>query len=130
MTSRRRSPRTITAAVLTASLLALAGCSTDSTPDPAPASPDVASSPDMPVDPAAVGTGGELIAIASSNVQAAGYDDATAAMTVLFDSGGLYEYYAVPPDLWTAFVDAQPHPWSAVGYPGLVQGGYAYQRLQ
>ena len=77
-----------------------------------------------------VGTGGELIAIQSDNVQAAGYNDATGTMTVLFDSGGLYEYYNVPPSLWTAFVTAQPHPWSAVGDPQLVKGGYQYSRLE
>jgi hypothetical protein len=38
-------------------------------------------------------------------------------MTVLFDSGGLYEYYNLPAGLWEDFVAAQPHPWSQVGYP-------------
>jgi hypothetical protein len=79
--------------------------------------------------PARVGTGGELISIQSDNVQAAGYDDATRTMSVLFDSGGLYEYYDVPSSLWVDFVAAQPHPWSAVGYPELVQGGIAYERI-
>jgi hypothetical protein len=59
----------------------------------------------------------------------AGYDDSASVMTVLFDSGGLYEYYDVPAGLWEDFVAAQPSPWSTVGYPQLVQGGYAYQRL-
>lgn len=78
---------------------------------------------------AAAGTGGALIPIDSDNVAMAGYNDSTRVMTVLFDSARLYEYYDVPPALWEAFVAAQPDPWSLVGYPQLVQGGYAYQEI-
>ena len=76
-----------------------------------------------------VGTGGQLISIQSDNVRAAGYDEASKVMTVQFDSGALYAYYEVPADLWTAFLTAQPHPWSQVGYPRLVQGGIPYKRI-
>jgi hypothetical protein len=79
--------------------------------------------------PNEVGTSGQLIPIQSSNVSAAGYNDASAVMTVQFKSGALYEYYEVPPELWVSFVAAQPHPWSQVGYPQLVQGGYGYSRI-
>lgn len=95
----------------------------------AESSPDVTQEIGPPPEPQ-VGTGGELIPIQSSNVQAAGYDVSTGTMTVLFDSGGLYEYYEVPAGLWEAFVAAQPHPWSAVGDPQLVKGGYRYQRIE
>jgi len=76
-----------------------------------------------------VGTDGQLIPIQSDNVQSAGYDAATGIMTVLFYSGQLYEYYDVPAGLWEAFVAAQPDPWSMVGDPQLVKGGYQYQRI-
>lgn len=76
-----------------------------------------------------VGTNGQLISIQSDNVQAAGYDAVSSVMTVQFDNGALYEYYSVPTDLWTSFVAAQPHPWSQVGYPRLVQGGIPYKRI-
>ena len=76
-----------------------------------------------------VGTNGQLIAIQSDNVRAAGYDEVSMVMTVQFDNGALYEYYGVSADLWTSFVAAQPHPWSAVGYPRLVQGGIPYKRI-
>lgn len=59
----------------------------------------------------------------------AGYNDSSRVMTVLFDSARLYEYCDVPPALWEAFVAAQPDPWSLVGYPQLVQGGYGYQEI-
>ena len=76
-----------------------------------------------------VGTNGQLIAIQSDNVRAAGYDEVSMVMTVQFDNGALYEYYGVSADLWTSFVAAQPHPWSQVGYPRLVQGGIPYKRI-
>ncbi len=76
-----------------------------------------------------VGTNGELIYIQSDNVSAAGYDEGSMVMTVQFDNGALYEYYGVPAELWTSFIAAQPHPWSQVGYPRLVQGAIPYKRI-
>jgi hypothetical protein len=76
-----------------------------------------------------VGTNGELIYIQSDNVSAAGYDEVSMVMTVQFDRGAIYEYYGVPAELWTSFVAAQPHPWSQVGYPRLVQGAIPYKRI-
>lgn len=78
---------------------------------------------------AQIGTNGQLISIQSDNVRAAGYDATSLVMTVQFDNGALYEYYGVPADLWTSFVAAQPHPWSQVGYPRLVQEGIPYKRI-
>ncbi len=78
---------------------------------------------------AQVGTNGELISIQSDNVSAAGYDEASLVMTVQFRNGALYEYYQVPAELWISFIAAQPDPWSAVGYPRLVQGGVPYKRI-
>ena len=75
------------------------------------------------------GTNGVLIPISSSNVIAAGFDAKVLVMTVKFNNGALYEYYDVPISLWEDFVAAQPHPWSQVGYPRLVQAGVAYQRI-
>jgi hypothetical protein len=79
--------------------------------------------------PQQIGTNGQLIPIQSDNVQAAGYDSKSMVMTVQFKNGALYEYYGVTADLWTSFVAAQPHPWSQVGYPRLVQGGIPYKRI-
>lgn len=77
-----------------------------------------------------VGTNGQLISIKSDNVHAAGYDSKAMIMTVQFDNGSIYEYYGVPADLWTSFVAAQPHPWSEVGYPRLVQAGVPYKLIR
>jgi len=78
---------------------------------------------------AKIGTNGQLISIQSDNVRAAGYDESSMVMTVQFDNGAIYEYYGVQAELWTSFVAAQPHPWSQVGYPRLVQGGIPYKRI-
>jgi hypothetical protein len=111
--------------ILLASFLAVlgfSGCSGQST------NPDSASR-SVTVAPQQIGTNGQLISIQSDNVRAAGYDAASMVMTVQFDNGSLYEYYGVPAELWTSFVAAQPHPWSQVGYPRLVQGGVPYRKI-
>ena len=77
-----------------------------------------------------VGTDGVLIAIQSDNVAAAGYDLNSKTMTVQFNNGYTYEYYGVSSVLWTSFLAAQPHPWSQVGNPGLVQAGVPYRRIR
>jgi len=101
-------------------ILALAGCGSQNKIDDSQVNQSAVSQ---------IGTNGQLISIQSDNVRAAGYDEASRVMTVQFDNGALYEYYNVPTDLWTSFVAAQPHPWSQVGYPRLVQGGVPYKRI-
>ena len=76
------------------------------------------------------GTNGELIPIQSDNVNSAGYDETSLVMTVQFRNGAIYEYYGVPTQLWISFLAAQPHPWSQVGYPQLVQSGISYKRIR
>ncbi len=103
-------------------ILGLTGCGEQTLVTNSPSSTDSAESQ-------RVGTNGELIFIQSDNVRAAGYDESSMIMTVQFDNGALYEYYGVQAELWTSFVAAQPHPWSQVGYPRLVQGGIPYKRI-
>jgi hypothetical protein len=74
-------------------------------------------------------TNGEWIQIQSDNVSMAGYDASTQRMTVTFDNGKSYWYQPVDQSVWTAFYNAQPHPWSQVGYPALVESGIPYGRL-
>ena len=118
--------RSVTALALVG--LVAAGCGSSGTDDAPPVDSRAATGTDG-LDTAGIGTGGELIPIDSDNVAMAGYDDSTRIMTVLFDSARLYEYYDVPPQLWESFVAAQPDPWSLVGYPQLVQGGYDYREV-
>ena len=76
-----------------------------------------------------IGTNGTLISIQSDNVAAAGYDEINQTMVVQFHGGEIYEYYGVQPEVWLDFVQAQPHPWSQVGKPKLVDAGIPYQRI-
>lgn len=108
----------------------MTGCATTATSSPpTPPDPQPAIADDIQTDVADVGTSGRLIPVTSSNAAAAGYDATASIMIVQFQNGRLYEYYNVPPDLWERFIAAQPHPWSAVGYPELVQGGYPYREV-
>jgi hypothetical protein len=77
-----------------------------------------------------VGTDGQLIPIQSDNVRAAGYDANAMTMTIQFHNGYTYEYYGVSAELWNSFIAAQPHPWSQVGYPRLVQASIPYKRIR
>ena len=72
---------------------------------------------DSSVTELSLDTSGEMIPIQSDNVSMAGYDTATQRMTVMFDNGKAYWYQPVDQSVWTAFYNAQPHPWSQVGYP-------------
>ncbi len=74
-------------------------------------------------------TKGEFIQIQSDNVSMAGYDASTQIMTVKFDNGQSYWYQPVDQSVWTAFYNAQPHPWSQVGYPALVESGIPYGKI-
>jgi len=74
-------------------------------------------------------TNGEMIAIQSDNVSMAGYDASSQRMTVMFDNGKSYWYQPVDQSIWTAFYNAQPHPWSQVGYPALVESGIPYGKI-
>ena len=97
----------------------LSGCGNSSEP---------ASSPQVEAQ-TVVGTNGQLVSIESDNVRAAGYNASTLIMTVQFNNGYTYEYYGVQPELWNSFIAAQPHPWSQVGNPRLVQGSVPYKRI-
>jgi hypothetical protein len=106
-------------------LLLLSACSAESASDSEQAiSTTQSSSVDESQD-----NKGEFISIQSDNVSLAGYDASTQRMTVVFDNGKAYWYQPVDQSVWTAFYNAQPHPWSQVGYPALVESGIPYGKL-
>lgn len=51
--------------------------------------------------------------VQSSNVHSVGYDEASRAMRVQFQAGGLYEYAGVNPDLYASML--RPNPWRRLG---------------
>jgi hypothetical protein len=46
----------------------------------------------------------EMVPIDSDGVRAIGYDPATQTMHVEFETGALFEYYEVPPDVYQTFM--------------------------
>ena len=49
----------------------------------------------------------ELIPVKSSNVQAVGYDPDEKVLAVQFKKGGVYEYPAVPPEMYEALLKSE-----------------------
>ena len=113
--------RFLARSLLLISLVAINACSIE---NPAQSVAATVPSIDLSQD-----TKGELISIQSDTVSMAGYDASTQMMTVVFDDGDAYWYQPVNQSTWTAFYLAQPHPWSQVGYPQLVQSGIPYGKL-
>lgn len=55
----------------------------------------------------------EMTFVTSDNVRAVGYDAGTQVLRISFKSGGTYEYYGVPANLYESML--LPHPWHRVG---------------
>jgi hypothetical protein len=53
--------------------------------------------------------------INSDALGGAAYDPGTRTLTVEFESGSVYEYYDVAPELFEELERSQPHPWHVVG---------------
>ena len=53
--------------------------------------------------------------IDSDALDGASYDPERRVLTVRFESGSVYEYDDVEPELYDELVAAQPHPWHVVG---------------
>lgn len=48
-----------------------------------------------------------LIEVESSMIQAVGYDEETQVLRVVFNNGGLYEYYDVPSEIYDGLMQAE-----------------------
>jgi len=57
----------------------------------------------------------KLPPVQSDAIVAAGYDPARRVLAVRYESGAVYEYFDVDPELYDELLAAQPHPWSRVG---------------
>lgn len=53
--------------------------------------------------------------IRSDALLGASYDLERRILTVQFETGSVYEYYDVEPELYDELEAAQPHPWRVVG---------------
>jgi hypothetical protein len=53
--------------------------------------------------------------IASEALNGATYDAGRRVLTIEFESGSIYEYFDVAPELNDELEASQPHPWRVVG---------------
>jgi hypothetical protein len=53
--------------------------------------------------------------VQSEALNGATYDPERRLLTVEFESGSVYEYFDVEPELFAELEAAQPHPWRVVG---------------
>lgn len=69
----------------------------------------------------------ELVAVDSSNIAAVGYDKASETLTIQFHTGALYQYEAVPENVYTGLLNAE-----SVGkyfHANIRSVGYLYKRI-
>lgn len=119
--SHTRTKRIASLYLILMSVLTISACSNESTAQSINTEPSVT---ELNKD-----TSGEWIQIQSDNVSLAGYDASARRMTVIFDNGKSYWFQPVNQSVWTYFYNAQPHPWSQIGYPQLVEAGIPYGRV-
>jgi hypothetical protein len=53
--------------------------------------------------------------ITSSHLRGVDYDKSAQILLILFSDRSIYRYHNVPERLYRQMINAQPHPWSAVG---------------
>lgn len=66
-----------------------------------------------------------MIPVSSSNISSIGYDGTN--LYVLFNSGGLYEYFDVPQSIYNELMSASSHGSYLANY---IKGCYRYQRIR
>ncbi|MDX2264969.1 MAG: KTSC domain-containing protein [Hyphomicrobiales bacterium] len=64
--------------------------------------------------------------VESSAIRAVDYDPARATLTVVFVSGAVYAYAAVPPEVYEAFLAAESKGRRFMAH---IRGRYAYRRM-
>jgi hypothetical protein len=68
-----------------------------------------------------------LIPVDSDALTAIGYDAATRTLRLRFETGGLYDYFDVPSEVYAGLRDDE-HPWTTWGEH--ITSSYEYDRLQ
>ncbi len=68
----------------------------------------------------------DMIPVRSSNLSAVGYDDATSTLRIRFNSGGLYDYYNVPSNVYQGLMSASSH---GTYFHQHIKDVYRYKRL-
>ena len=64
--------------------------------------------------------------VSSSNLSSVGYDPETQTLAIEFKSGGTYEYYDVPQQVFDGLLSAASH---GQYFQSNIRGSYRYARL-
>ena len=69
----------------------------------------------------------EMIEVASSNLNAIGYDAKTQTLRVHFNSGTIYDYYGVPKNMYDGLLHADSH--GSYLHRHIKLGGFSYNKI-
>ncbi|QEH68185.1 KTSC domain-containing protein [Cellulosilyticum sp. WCF-2] len=64
--------------------------------------------------------------VSSSNISSIGYDPSTSTLEVAFNSGGVYQYYNVPSNEYSALMNASSHGSYLAHH---IKGRYQYRQI-
>ena len=65
--------------------------------------------------------------VSSSNLRSVGYDSSTKTLEIEFNSGGVYQYYGVPPIVYQELMNAPSH---GKYFHAHIKGVYRYARIR
>jgi hypothetical protein len=66
--------------------------------------------------------------VSSSNLASVGYDPAAQILEIEFHSGGVYQYFGVPTDIYQGLMAASSH--GSYFDQFIKKGGYGYRRVR
>ncbi len=70
----------------------------------------------------------ERIHVSSSNLVSVGYDAESRVLEIEFTSGAVYQYFDVPPHLYSGLISATSHGQYFSAY--IRKGGFAYRQVK
>jgi hypothetical protein len=65
--------------------------------------------------------------VSSSDLRSVGYDNSTNTLEIEFNSGGVYQYYGVPPAVYQGLMNAPSH---GKYFHAQIKGVYRYTRIR
>lgn len=69
----------------------------------------------------------QRIAVESSNLKSIGYDDESEVLEIEFNSGGVYQYFAVPNTIYHGLMNAESH--GKYFDVNIKKQGYKYKKI-
>jgi len=69
----------------------------------------------------------DRIPVSSSNLSSVGYDEEDRVLEIEFNSGGVYQYYDVPPRIYEGLMNASSH---GSYFHREIKGNYRYDQIR